>query len=195
MHEGFMRQKDILIKLEAEGIVTPTKQAFSKAVKVGNIPHLKVDGLKHKLFHYEAVVDIIERTPMFGYDPEAKKEPPEDKPKEDKNDISREELRERLKTNPKLSDANTLKIINQVEDQELKLAIAKGESISRALVEDTVFKGCRVVRDKLLTIPERVSNELASMTNAHEIKELLYKEQISALESFTPELLVPKETK
>jgi hypothetical protein len=84
-----------------------------------------------------------------------------------------------------LAQANTFKSIYQGKLPELNYRLESGELVERDKVEDTAFKVARIVRDKLLTLPERLSNELAAKTNAHEIKELLYSEIGMALEGLS----------
>jgi len=43
-------------------------------------------------------------------------------------------------------------------------------------VEQKAFIVARVIRDQMLTLPERLSGELASSTDPKEIKEIMYKE-------------------
>ena len=179
MNKSFLKQKQVLTLLEEEGIVTTTKQAFSQQVQRGNIPFKNVEGYKHKFFDYKAVVLSVKNSGLFGY------ERPTGEDEESGYDISMEALQQRLKDNPTLTDANIIKAIVAGEKEQLKLDEQKGLLIYRSEVENIAFNASRVIRDKILTIPERLSNELATMNNPHAVKELLYKEFAILLDGFS----------
>lgn len=88
-----------------------------------------------------------------------------------------------------LVEANTFKSIYQGKLQELKYRIESGELVERSEIENKSFLVARVIRDKLLGIPERISSELSTMTDAHAIRELLYAEFNTMLENLSEESL------
>ncbi len=169
-------QAVVLRQLKAEGLVDVQKATFSKAVRVGNIPHQKVDGIDKRMYDYEAVVFAIKSGNYFGYNKNLKVNRKSPKKVEEEQLESIETLRARLKEEPILVDANTLKAVIQSDRDQLKLDEEKGLVIARAEVEDKAFVVARSIRNKLLTLPERIANELAVVSDAHTIKEMLYAE-------------------
>lgn len=82
------------------------------------------------------------------------------------------------------------RIKNEVERGKLLEAKAKaeiGELVSIEEVKTEAFNTARVVRNNLLNVPDRVSELLASITDAKKIHELLTKEIKTALESLSKE--------
>ncbi len=177
MEDSLMRMKDVILKLEADGLVTVSKQAFSQAVIRGTMPH-RMSDRKQKRYDYSTVVYVIKSEGLFGYTPDA------DSSSEDE-DLA--DVYERFLANPTLTDANIIKTITTTKREQLKLEEEQGKLISREEVENKAFTVTRTIRDKILSIPERMSNELASMDDPHQVKELLYKEFGLMLDGFSKE--------
>lgn len=188
MTELLHTQKEVLKLLKKNNLVTFNKASFSEAVKIGKIPYRSELGVKHKLYHYQDVADAIKNAGI-GNPPTRQdildKIPPPTKG-EDKNDYGKKVVME-LGDKPTLTDANIYKTLYAGKLEKLKYEREVGELIPRDEVENKAFQVSRAIRDKILTIPERLSNELASIDNAHQIKELLFKEFGILLEGFSEE--------
>jgi len=188
MDDMLFTQKEILKKLKKDGVVTFTKTPFIEAVKRGTIPYRNEDGVKSKLYHYDDVVKAIVSAGI-GKPPKAKDQEP------DVDDFETEEeylkhLNDRLKKKPTLTDANIIKTIFAGKREQLKYEEEMELLVPRAEVENKAFNASRSIRDKILTIPERLANELATMNNPHDIKELLYKEFGILLEGFSKDSFI-----
>lgn len=164
-------------KLVEDGHVTFSREAFDAGVKRGVIPYEleEKDGVRaRKKFIYEDVVKALKES---GIGKPAIKPPTEieNLPLPEEGE-SPEQYAGRLSANPSLTEVNIYHNLYKGKLQELKYLEESGRLIEREEVEDTAFQVARVIRDKMMTIPERLSAELASMDNPHEIKEFLYKE-------------------
>lgn len=175
IEDDLIKMKVVLEKLKEDGIVEVSKQAFYESVKRGTMPHHKPKGSKFKLYDYSTVVYCIKSGGMFGYTAGGL------------NTEEEADLEQRFKDNPTLTDANILKTIVTTKREKAKLAEEEGKVIAREVVEDKAFTVARIIRDKILSIPERMANELASIDNPHVIKELLYKEFGVLLEGLSKE--------
>ncbi len=83
------------------------------------------------------------------------------------------------------------RIKNEVERGKLLEARAKagtGELISVEEINVAVFNKARIVRDSLLNVPDRVASLLASIDDAHKIRELLSQEIRTALEELSRDI-------
>ena len=183
--------KEVLKKLKDNNLVTFKKASFSEAVRIGVIPFRQEDGIKSKLYHYQDVADAIKNAGIGS--------PPTTTEKLDKiapptQGQSKQEYAEQviaeLGEKPTLTDANIYKTLYAGKLEKLKYEKESGLVIARDEVESKAFSVSRAIRDKILTIPERMSNELATIDNAHQIKELLYKEFNILLEGFSEESFV-----
>ena len=92
-----------------------------------------------------------------------------------------EEYKMTLGEAPTITDVGIYKTLYQGKLEKMKYEKEKGLLISREEVEDKAFSVARAIRDKILSIPERMSNELASIEDPYTIKEMLYKEFMIAL--------------
>lgn len=183
MNKMLYTQKEVLKKLKKEGVVTFTKTPFLEAVKRGTIPYTHEDGVKSKMYDYDAVVKAIVSAGI-GNPPKS----PEDIP--DPDDFESEEeyiahLKKKIKKNPTLTDANIIKTIFAGKREQLKYEEEMGLLVSQSEVESKAFNVSRSIRDKIMSIPERLANEIATMNNPHQVKELLYKEFGVLLEGFS----------
>jgi len=177
--------KKVLKKLTDNKIVTFKRRSFTEAVSRGQIPYTIKEGSADRLYDYDEVVKAIQKAGI-GRPPEDSQledipEPEEGQSEEDYIKT----IEDRLKKKPTLTDANILKTIYDTRAKKFDFDIKQELYILRAEQENTAFIASRVIRDKLLTIPERLSNELASMDAPHTIKELLYKEINILLEGFS----------
>jgi hypothetical protein len=179
-----LSQKKVLKKLTKNGIVTFTRTPFAEAVNKGVIPHQMVDGFKDKLFDYDDCVKAIKKAGI-GNPPKSIEQLPDIKEGQSKDDYELEV--KALGLEPTLTDANIYKTLYVGKLEKLKYEREVGLLILRSEVEDKAFTTARHIRNKILTIPERLSNELASMSAAHAIKELLFKEFEILLDGFSEE--------
>jgi hypothetical protein len=88
---------------------------------------------------------------------------------------------------PTINDANVFYTIYRGKLAQQKFDIEAEKLVYRSEVEDKAFSTARVVRDQLLSIPERVSAELAVKTDPAEIREFLYEEIIRTLSVLSTE--------
>lgn len=191
MEELLYKQADILALLKERGLASFNKASFSEAVTRGKIPFIQEEGSTRKMYSFDAVAKAIKKAGI-GHSKKAAAqlssavdllpEPRDDQSPEDYE----QEVRE-LGLNPTLTDVNIYKTLYTGKLEKLKYEREMGEVMSRRLIEDTSFKVARTIRDRFLTIPERLSNELASMSDAHLIKETLFKEIGNILEDLSNE--------
>lgn len=182
------RQKEVLRKLREDNIVDVSKQAFSKSVSAGHIPHIIEEDVKQKQYNYDAVIYCIKSAGLFGYNPDIDLNIEEEEEAKDIEELA--DIYDRFKKNPTLVDANIIKTIIATKRDQIKLDTEEGLMVKRVDVENTAFKLTRIVRDKMLSTPERISNQLASIDKAHDIKEFLYKEFMVILDGFSVEAFI-----
>lgn len=184
-------KQEVYDKLIENKLITFSKQSFGGAVKRGVIPFVKEKGVKHKLYIYEDVAKAILDAGIGN--PPTKTQKLDDLPPpekgQDKEEYGKFVVNE-LGEKPTLTDANIYKTLYTGKLEKLKYEKEVGTLIARDEVEDKAFTVARTIRDKILSIPERMSNELASIDNAHTIKELLYKEFEILLDGFSRESFV-----
>ncbi len=200
MAELLHTQKEVLKLLKKKGVATFNKSSFSEAVKRGQIPYRTEKGVHNKLYFYPDVAKAIKSAGIGGLKgvSNPKVEDITDPPSiQDKlNDIpdprqgqSQEEYQEivatQLGADATITDANIFKVIYQGKLEKIKYEKELGLLIPRDEVEDKAFSVSRAIRDKILSIPERMSSELASIDDPHVIKELLYKEFGMMLDGFS----------
>lgn len=180
--------KEVLKELTENKIVTFKKVAFSEAVTAGIIPHKKIDGVKKKMYDYDDVKVAIINAGIGN--PPPPEETLEDLPEQKDGQSDEEyliEIEKRFKKAPTLTDANIIKTIVGARHAQLKLDEDLGLLVKRSIVENKAFTVSRSIRDKILTIPERLANELATISDPHKVKELLYKEFGILLTGFSEE--------
>lgn len=71
---------------------------------------------------------------------------------------------------------------------ELTLKRKQGELVDAAAVRRRAFDYARTIRERLQAIPERVAGQVAALTDAHEVAELLSAEIATALGEVADEL-------
>lgn len=157
-----MKQVDILKELERKYKLTYSKQYFSKLVKQGKIPYTELNGRKQ--YELDKVVSGLQA--MQQKTPDGEKFDPKNK-------------------DGSVKTINSTKIM--LQDYQAKLAqqkfdIEEGLLVYREQVENKAFEVARIVRNQLLTIPERLAGDMVSTTDVHHAKELMYKEINQALE-------------
>lgn len=192
MSEFLHTQKEVLRLLHKNGIATFKAGSFSEAVKIGKIPYRKEKGIKRKMYNYDEVKKAILKAGIGGKpntfnnlsttDKLDLVNPPEQgqTPKEYGEKVVKE-----LGNNPTIVDANIYKAIYSGKLEKLKYERESEQVINREEVEDKAFIVARTIRDKIMSVPERLSDELASINDSHIIKELLYKEFGNLLEGFS----------
>lgn len=95
-----------------------------------------------------------------------------------------------------ISDAGLGGVVSLAEAQKLKenyiaalkkieLEERRGDLLQKTDVEKEAFEIARGVRDAILNIPDRISAELASMTDTHKINDKLITEITQALEELS----------
>lgn len=77
-----------------------------------------------------------------------------------------------------------------VERERLELAEKQGKLIDRMLVESAWFEKGRMIRDRMLSIPDRLSALLASISDAARVHELLDSEMRKALNDVADEVTI-----
>lgn len=172
-------------RLIEDGHVTFTREGFDQCVRSGTIPHIVDDSnpdiRPKKKFNYEETVKAI-KIAGVGKPPIKPVTEIESLPLPEEGE-SLEDYTAKLGKAPTLTEVNIFHNLYKGKLQELKFLEESGRLIEREEVENTAYKVARVIRDKITSIPERLSAELASMTDPHEIKEFLYKEFALVLET------------
>ena len=164
---------EVCRKLNERGDYSGGVQYLHKLVKQGVIPH---DGEgRKKLYDIDEVAQALENKKTMFHTKTGLETipPPEDgqTPEE-----YHEEVVAKLGSNPSLMDSKTFLTIYQGKIAQQKYDIEAKKLVYRDEVEQKAFKVARVIRDQLLTLPERLSGEVASSTDPKEIKEIMYKE-------------------
>ncbi len=187
-------QKEVLILLHKRGIATFSASSFCEAVKRGQIPYVIPDGTRRKRYIYNDVKRAIIRAGIGGIKDGSNRDklsmndridmisPP--KNGEHPQEYGKKAIAE-LGDNPTMTDVNIYKTIYSGKIEKLKYEKESGQLISREEVEDKAFVVARAIRDKLMGLPERLSDELASISDVYVIKEMLYKEIGNILEGFS----------
>ncbi len=187
---NYIIQKDLLTKLKQRGDATFTKASFIDAVNRGVVPYYKFDGFSKKHYVYEEVAQALKSAgigkPLSTQDKLATL--PDPKPNQTEEEYG-DEIKD-LTSSATITDANIFKVIWQGKTEKLKYEKEEGLLISRSEVENKAFNVARSIRDKILSIPERMSNELASIDDPHMIKELLYKEFNVLLDGFSKDSFI-----
>ena len=188
--DDLLRQSEVHKLLKEEGLLTIGRKSFSGLVNGGKIPVFTTVGAdERKMFKYDDVANALLKG---GYGkPTAKSKLIEAKVSKAEEEFiirantgdDKEELISSLheayvtfKEEQTLTNANIINAILKSMRDKLKLDEEKGLVIARAEVEDKAFVVARSIRNKLLTLPERIANELAVVSDAHTIKEMLYAE-------------------
>jgi len=186
--DNLLRASEVRKLLIANGDMTITKTSFAELVTNGKIPIADKVGVKNrKMFIYEEVKEALF---LGGYGKPKQKENsnleniPDPEEGQSKEDYIKT-IEDRLKKKPTLTDANILKTIYDTRTKKFDFDTKQGLHVLKSDMENTAFNASRVIRDKLLTIPERLSNELATINEPHTIKELLYKEINILLDGFS----------
>ncbi len=154
-----------------------------------NANHLKthLTGTGKKAILMSELIDYIKKAGKSKAEVSEVELPP---PDADKEDI--EEYVKRLLDNPKdldIADTTIFKNLYDALIKKQKLDIEKGLYTLSEDVERASFQTARVLREQLNSLPERLSAELATMRNKHEIKELLYKELNEMMININEDLL------
>lgn len=162
-----MTQAEVLRQLKSKYKVTFTKQYLSKLVKEGKIPYIEVNGKKdYDLKEVALALQALQQ-----------------------------KLPDGSKYNPKNEDGSE-KTINQtkifLQEYQGKLAqqkfdIEAKKLVYRAEVEQKAFTVTRVLRDQLLSMPERITAEIMGANDLNEAKEIFFEELNSVLSYLSSE--------
>ena len=74
--------------------------------------------------------------------------------------------------------------------RETAVKKAQGELVEIGDVRKRVFEGFRILRDSIQQIPDRISPELASEVDPHQVQVMLRREIDTALENFSERLML-----
>jgi len=88
---------------------------------------------------------------------------------------------EALKGGPTFAEAQRAREVYRAERERLRLLQEKGELVVAADVKKEVTTLMRTVRDNMMSIPDRVSSQLAALTDIHQVHQLLDNEIRTAL--------------
>ena len=174
-----MTQAQLHAKLVKNGVVTFSRAYLSKLTKQGFIPY-KEDG-KRKSYDYKEVVKALKEYRTRPEKPHNAKGRSDlssiPAPKEGQTPEEYEkEIADSIDKKPTLAEAKTFLTIYQGKISQQKFDVEAGKLVYRDEVEQKAFIVARTIRDQLLTLPERLAGELASMNDIIEVKELMYKE-------------------
>jgi len=84
-----------------------------------------------------------------------------------------------------LADAQKIQAQYKAALMKLEYEEKSGKLVEVKAVEQDAFNMARIVRDNILNIPDRISAELASMTDVHLVSEKLVAELTAALEELS----------
>jgi len=167
--------------------ISPTH--FGRLVKSGIIPVAWVEGSTNR-FAYTPVVEALTKAGRMVKtikvnDINTNVENTEETIK-DKEAYLRI-IKEELSKSPDLTTAKIYQTIYAGKKVELEVLKERGTLVPIKEVEAKAFAIARIVRDKMLAIPTRVSPMITDMTDTREIEELLFKEVGEALEEISKE--------
>lgn len=99
------------------------------------------------------------------------------------NKLAEIEARLSSSVGPRISEAEARRrrTLALAELAELRLRTRKGELIEAAKVDDDWSRVGQMVRDSLLSLPERVSGQVAALTDPVAVRDLLKAEVIQTL--------------
>jgi len=80
-----------------------------------------------------------------------------------------------------LAEANRRERAAKARLAEMKLAQLRGELLPRAEVERIAFETFRVFRDRILSVPDRIAAQIASLADTSEVHEVMISELRQAL--------------
>ena len=166
-------------KIIDDGVATFSRPYLSKLIADGTIPFKWVNNKKDYVFAevVEALVNSKERSSSSVKD--IQKKTLHDLPLKKEGQSAKEykeELVMELGAEPTLADSKIFLTIYQGKIAQQKFDIEARLLVYREDVENKAFIVMRVIRDQMLTLPERLGGELASSTDPKEIKEIMYKE-------------------
>ncbi len=150
-------------KLKDEGHITFNRQYLGQLAKEGRIP-FRIDDKGRKVFTYLSVLKAIIEGGHININGDTKGK-------------SFTEAKQNLYY-------WRGKLAKQQHD------VRAGILIYREEVEQKAFTSTRVIRDQVLMLPERMSDELSSINEPEKIKEILFEEINNILENFTLENLM-----
>ncbi len=156
-----------------------TKQRFGALVKQGvlNYSH-KINN--KKVYNSKQVVDDLKKGGLFrGKEGVSIQDMP--MPKDGQSQDEYQKTVVSLGLEPSLNEANIFYTIYRGKLAQQKFDIEAEKLVYKEDIENKAFSAARVIRDQLLTMPEKMSAELSTMTDAVEIRELLYEEIIKSL--------------
>ena len=196
-HKRDLRIGQVHKQLQEQGIVTYTREAFTKYVNKGRIPYSKKGNVRY--FNFDEVVEALKTATVqlnvktSGKGDKAKSTPKGIKeisnlppPKEGE---SEDEYQNRIGSSigdaPTYEEAKIYQTIYMGKLAEQKFAEKEKLLISRDVVEAEAFKIARKIRDSILAMPERIAGELTTLTEVHEIKEVMYRELLVFLEDLS----------
>ena len=179
-----MNLSQLHARLTEEGVITSSRPYLSQLVREGKIPY-EGEGRK-KTFNFKKVIKALGEYKVRVEPPANAKKTIHDLPKKKDGQTSdeyKEELKMELGDDPSLSDSKTFLTIYQGKLAQQKFDIEAGLLIYKEEVENTGFELARTIREQLLVIPEKVSAELAGVTDVIEVREVLYGEILKTLSS------------
>jgi len=189
-------QKEVLRLLLKNKIADFKAPSFVEAVKRGQIPYRKEKNSKRKMYQYEEVRDAIIKAGIGGLlgtkgtamnnNLDALPAPKEGQTQLEYAEVVVKELGEA----PTITDANIYKTLYQGKLEKIKYEQQKSILINRDEIENKAFSVARSIRDKILSVPDRLANELATIDDAHVVKELLFAEFNKMLEGFSKDSFI-----
>ena len=163
-----------------------SQQRVSKMIEVGKISQECIKRIgKYKKIDRDKADEELKNNLDRIYNPNRTK-PVKTKSKK----VTKKEVEETVKAvgmSGGMSMADAQKMQAKLKAALLKLDYEErtGELISASQVKKEVFGMARMTRDAILNIPDRISAELASMTDVHAIYEKLTAELTQALEELS----------
>ena len=155
-----LTQAKVYKKLIESKVIDWTQQNFSKKALRGEISSNNKNG-RARRFNYEEVLTDIKN--MMPNNTEEGKEGSIDNKEKSNKPLN-------------LNDARLNLIYEQTRLAKIKANMEEGKLISREQVSNEAFSLVREIRDQFLTLPEKLSSEMANITNPHTIKEMMYEE-------------------
>lgn len=196
MAEKLINQVEVLKRLREEGHATFTKTSFIEGVRRGTIPHIVLDGEKRKKYKYTDVVKAIKKAGIGKPSKNTKQRIEELPPIPNTEDIQDAEAYSKkildLASETSITEVNIVKGIWEGKQKQLNYEKDAGLYILRSEVEDQAFTTSRIIRDKLVSLPDRVKHILATINDPHVVGEKLFAEINVILSDLSKESFIPE---
>lgn len=187
-----MNERKIVSALQYAKIRGCSEFSVRSAIERGDLHGSLVVHEKTKGKNAKVLIDVEKANKEWPVGPRELDAKNKDKLKEDRKELEQlagdllqeEKNKEEQKEVPTAIRYNLARALREEANAkmaDLKLKQAAGELIEVDKIRELAFKAGRIVRDQILTIPDRISSDLAAETNQFKVYQTLSEELKSAL--------------